>query len=122
MGPRSKRTAFPRVVPSLLLCSALLVSVLIVPGATWAIEPTQEVGGERVELQVWSPSSWMAWLLEWWTGGEVRVTEEAASSDSCIDPDCTPPDSETTTDGTGTEDDGGSDPTTEGGPQLELDG
>lgn len=119
MGRKSKQAVSQRVVASLVLCTAVLLSVLIVPGTTSAIEPSQQAAGERVEVALWSPSSWMVWLVGWLTG-DVQVTQEAASADPCVDPNCTPPDTQTTDGGdTGG---GGTDPTTEQGPVLDVTG
>lgn len=101
-----------------VLC-VLLVSALIVPGSTFAIEPAHQAAGERVELQVASPASWIAWLIDWMTG-EVQTSLEAATVESCLDPECSPPDSETT--GSSEPTGEGTNPTTEGGPGLDIGG
>lgn len=117
MGPRSKPTASPRVISSLVLCTVLL-GLLMVAGNISAIEPSQEAVREKVEMNVWSPSSWMAWL-EGWLTGDLQVTQGATSTEPCTDPECSPPDAETTTGGSGGGED---DPMTEQGPVLDVTG
>lgn len=103
-----------------VLC-ALLVSVLIVPGSVLAIEPAHQAAGERVEVRVANPVSWVAWLIDWMTG-EAQISREAAAVEACMDPECSPPDPETTGSSEPTGGGGETNPTTEGGPGLDIGG
>lgn len=118
MGFWRKRTASPVVV------CVLLVSTFVLSGSTLALGPAQEPATETVEVHLWSPSSWMAWLVDWMTGG-VQTNQEAASTEPCPEAECSPTGSEPT--GSGEEEGSGSggggiNPTTEGGPTLDVNG
>jgi hypothetical protein len=114
-----------RIVSPFVLSAALTGSVLLVPGSTFAIDPpqraTDSTADASVEVQLWSPATWVGWLTEWMTRS-VRVTEGALSVESCIDAECSSTDSGPT----GTQDPGTmggeGDPTTDGGGGISIGG
>jgi hypothetical protein len=110
-----------KIVSPLALSAVLIGTVLLVPGSTFAIDPPQRATDATVEVQLWSPATWVAWLTEWITGN-VQVTEGALSVVSCIDEECSPTDSEPTgTQDPGTMGDEG-EPTTDGGGGILIGG